>query len=290
MDHSIRILGESKPMTRVFEQVSRAAPLDRPILVVGERGTGKELIAARLHYLSRRWDRPYVKINCGAFSEGILESELFGHEAGAFTGATKRQLGRFERAHGGSLFLDELGNLPLAAQERMLRVIEYGEFERVGGQTLIQIDTRLIAATNEHLPDRVTAGDFRGDLLDRLTFDVITLPPLRERGEDILRLAEFFGIQMASELGLDNFPGWTREAEAALLDIPGRVMFGNCAMWSSAIFISKRTPAHRFKTGSSTPLNGLMIKTALLALQTSIVSPARIPLQTTCRLKKPLPT
>jgi len=220
MDHSIRILGESTAMTRVFEQVSRAAPLDRPILVVGERGTGKELIAARLHYLSRRWDRPYVKINCGAFSEGILESELFGHEAGAFTGATKRQLGRFERAHGGSLFLDELGNLPLAAQERMLRVIEYGEFERVGGQTLIQIDTRLIAATNEHLPDRVTAGDFRGDLLDRLTFDVITLPPLRERGEDILRLAEFFGIQMASELGLDNFPGWTREAEAALLDYP----------------------------------------------------------------------
>ena len=206
MDHGIRILGESKPMTRVFEQVSRAAPLDRPILVVGERGTGKELIAARLHFLSRRWDRPYVKINCGAFSEGILESELFGHEAGAFTSATKRQLGRFERAHGGSLFLDELGNLPLAAQERMLRVIEYGEFERVGGQTLIQIDTRLIAATNEHLPDRVTAGDFRGDLLDRLTFDVITLPPLRERGEDILRLAEFFGIQMASELGLDNFP------------------------------------------------------------------------------------
>ena len=159
-----------------------------------------------------------------------MESELFGHEAGAFTGATKRQLGRFERAHGGSLFLDELGNLPLAAQERMLRVIEYGEFERVGGQTLIQIDTRLIAATNEHLPDRVTAGDFRGDLLDRLTFDVITLPPLRERGEDILRLAEFFGIQMASELGLDNFPGWTRKAEAALLDYPWPGMGGGWGM------------------------------------------------------------
>ena len=172
-----RILGESKAMARVFEQVSRAAQLDRPILVVGERGTGKELIAARLHFLSRRWDQPYVKINCGAFSEGILESELFGHEAGAFTGATKRQLGRFERANGGSLFLDELGNLPLAAQERMLRVIEYGEFERVGGQQLIQIDARLIAATNEHLPDRVATGEFRGDLLDRLTFDVISLPP-----------------------------------------------------------------------------------------------------------------
>ena len=272
MDHSIRILGESKPMTRVFEQVSRAAPLDRPILVVGERGTGKELIAARLHYLSRRWDRPYVKINCGAFSEGILESELFGHEAGAFTGATKRQLGRFERAHGGSLFLDELGNLPLAAQERMLRVIEYGEFERVGGQTLIQIDTRLIAATNEHLPDRVTAGDFRGDLLDRLTFDVITLPPLRERGEDILRLAEFFGIQMASELGWITFQAGRGRPRRRYLIIPGRVMFENCAMWSSAIFISKRTPAHRFKTGSSTPLSGLMSKTAPLALQTSIVS------------------
>ena len=212
-----RILGESKAMARVFEQVSRAAQLDRPILVVGERGTGKELIAARLHFLSRRWDQPYVKINCGAFSEGILESELFGHEAGAFTGATKRQLGRFERAHGGSLFLDELGNLPLAAQERMLRVIEYGEFERVGGQQLIQIDARLIAATNEHLPDRVTAGDFRGDLLDRLTFDVISLPPLRDREHDVLQLAHHFGIQMAAELGLDGFPGWTPEAEASLL-------------------------------------------------------------------------
>jgi len=215
-----RILGESKAMARVFEQVSRAAQLDRPILVVGERGTGKELIAARLHFLSRRWDQPYVKINCGAFSEGILESELFGHEAGAFTGATKRQLGRFERANGGSLFLDELGNLPLAAQERMLRVIEYGEFERVGGQQLIQIDARLIAATNEHLPDRVATGEFRGDLLDRLTFDVISLPPLRDRGHDVLQLAHHFGIRMAAELGLDGFPGWTPEAEASLLAYP----------------------------------------------------------------------
>ena len=164
-----------------MEQVSRVAPLDRPVLVIGERGTGKELIAARLHYLSPRWDRPLVKLNAAAIPETLLESELFGHEAGAFTGAVRRRAGRFELAHGGSLFLDEIANTSLAVQERLLRVVEYGSFDRVGGSAPVQVDVRLIGATNVDLPAAAAAGRFRLDLLDRLAFDVLTVPPLRAR-------------------------------------------------------------------------------------------------------------
>ncbi len=205
--------------------MSQLAPLDKPVLVIGERGTGKELIAARLHYLSTRWDQTYVSLNCAALNENLLESELFGHESGAFTGASKRHEGRFERANGGTLFLDELANTPAAVQEKLLRVIEYGEFERVGGRAPIKVDTRLICATNEDLPTLADAGQFRHDLLDRLAFDVITLPPLRERQEDILLLAEHFAINMARNLGWELFSGFTTRAKAALLDYdwPGNV-------------------------------------------------------------------
>ena len=165
------------------------------MLVVGERGTGKELIASRLHYLSNRWDREFVKMNCAAISDSLLETELFGHDAGAFTGATRAHKGRFERADGGTLFLDELATTSMLVQEKILRVIEYGEFERVGGSSTQQTDVRLIAATNEDLPRLAQNGEFRQDLLDRLAFDVITLPPLRARNEDILLLAEHFRDQ-----------------------------------------------------------------------------------------------
>lgn len=219
------LIGQANSFLSVLEQVSQIAPLDKPVLIIGERGTGKELIAARLHFLSKRWEQNYVKLNCAALSESLLESELFGHEAGAFTGAQKRHEGRFERADGGSLFLDELANTSALVQEKILRVIEYGEFERVGGTKTVRVDTRLIAATNEDLPGLADAGEFRADLLDRLAFDVITLPPLRERREDIMLLAEQFAIQMARELSYELFSGFTESARKTLLDYhwPGNV-------------------------------------------------------------------
>jgi psp operon transcriptional activator len=195
------------------------------VLVIGERGTGKELIAARIHYLSPRWDRPFVQLNCATLVESLLETELFGHEAGSFTGATRRRIGRFELANEGSLFLDELANTSDRVQEKILRVIEYGELERVGGNDTIRTDVRIIGATNEDLPVLAEQGRFRADLLDRLAFDVITLPPLRERPEDILPLAEHFAVKMAGELGLELFHGFDEQARELLLDYswPGNV-------------------------------------------------------------------
>src|SRR5882762_135066 len=164
------LLGESPAFRDMLAHVSRIAPLDRPVLVVGERGTGKELVAARINYLSSRWDKPFVKLNCAALAESLLDSELFGHEAGAFTGATRRRLSRFELADGGTLFLDEIATASLAVQEKILRVIEYGAFERVGGNEVQQVDVRVVAATNVDLPALAASGKFRADLLDRLAF------------------------------------------------------------------------------------------------------------------------
>jgi psp operon transcriptional activator len=211
------LIGQAPVFLDLMEQVSRVAPLDRPVLVIGERGTGKELIAARLHYLSPRWDRPLLKLNAAALPETLLDSELFGHEAGAFTGAMRQRRGRFELADGGSLFLDEIASTSLAVQERLLRVVEYGAFERVGGSATVQVDVRLIGATNVDLPAAAAAGRFRYDLLDRLAFDVLTIPPLRARREDVGLLAEHFGRAMALDLGWPGFPGFGREALDALL-------------------------------------------------------------------------
>jgi psp operon transcriptional activator len=219
------LIGEAPGFLEVLERVSRVAQLNRPVLVIGERGTGKELVAARIHYLSPRWDRPFVKLNCAALAESLLETELFGHEAGSFTGAMRRRLGRFELANEGSLFLDELSNTSERVQEKVLRVIEYGELERVGGNDTIRTDVRIIGATNEDLPALADAGKFRPDLLDRLAFDVITLPPLRERREDIMPLADYFAVKMSGELGLDLFQGFSEEARSQLMDYawPGNV-------------------------------------------------------------------
>ena len=219
------LLGQANSFLEVLEQISQIAPLNKPVLVIGERGTGKELIAARLHFLSQRWEQNYVKLNCAALSESLLESELFGYEAGAFTGASKRREGRFEYADQGTLFLDELANTSALVQEKLLRVIEYGEFERVGGTRTVKVDVRLIAATNEDLPTLSEQGEFRADLLDRLAFDVITIPPLRHRQEDIMLLAENFAINMARELELELFSGFTEKAKRTLLDYdwPGNV-------------------------------------------------------------------
>lgn len=222
---SDNLIGQSNSFVEVLEQVSQIAPLNKPVLIIGERGTGKELIAARCHYLSQRWQQQYLTLNCAALNENLLDSELFGHEAGAFTGAAKRHEGRFERADGGSLFLDELANTSLRVQEKLLRVIEYGQFERVGGRQPVKVDTRLIAATNEDLPTLAAQGEFRSDLLDRLAFDVITLPPLRERREDIMLLAEHFAVSMAREMELELFSGFTEKARKIMLsyDWPGNV-------------------------------------------------------------------
>lgn len=214
------LIGESNSFAEVLEHVSQAAVLNKPILIIGERGTGKELIAQRCHFLSQRWQQHYITLNCASLNDNLLESELFGHEAGAFTGASKRHEGRFERAHGGSLFLDELANTSMLVQEKLLRVIEYGEFERVGGSRPVRVDTRLIAATNEDLPSLARQGKFRHDLLDRLAFDVITLPPLRERREDIMLLAEHFAIAMARELEFELFSGFSETAKQRLLQHP----------------------------------------------------------------------
>jgi psp operon transcriptional activator len=219
------LLGQANSFLEVLEQVSQIAPLSKPVLIIGERGTGKELIAARLHYLSKRWDQNYLKLNCAALNENLLETELFGYDSGAFTGAGKRHEGRFERADNGTLFLDEIANTSGLIQEKLLRVVEYGEFERVGGSKTITTNVRLIAATNEDLPTLADAGEFRADLLDRLAFDVITLPPLRERLEDILLLAESFAMSMARELEFELFSGFTEKAKRSMLEYhwPGNV-------------------------------------------------------------------
>ena len=225
MEPETQFIGQSAAFQDAVERASLAASLDRPVLVIGERGTGKELIAERLHRLSTRWDRPYVILNCAAMPETLIESELFGHEAGAFTGATRTRAGRFEEADGGTLFLDELATMSMGAQERLLRAVEYGEVTRVGSSRPIRVDVRIVAATNEHLPALVDSGRFRADLLDRLSFEVITLPPLRAREGDIEVLATYFGQRMAAILSWEEWPGFGPRALAAMEghDWPGNV-------------------------------------------------------------------
>jgi psp operon transcriptional activator len=225
MQQDVQFIGQSTAFLDSVERASRAAGLNRPVLVIGERGTGKELIAERLHRLSTRWDGPLVTMNCAALTETLIEAELFGHEAGAFTGATKAREGRFEEADGGTLFLDELGTLSPGAQERLLRAVEYGEVTRIGSNRPLRVDVRIIAATNEHLPALVDQGRFRADLLDRLSFEVVTLPPLRAREGDVAILANHFGRRMANELEWSGWPGFAEEALAELEahDWPGNV-------------------------------------------------------------------
>jgi psp operon transcriptional activator len=214
MERANQFVGQSLAFLDAVERASRAAPLNRPVLVIGERGTGKELIAERLHHLSPRWAAPLVVMNCAALPETLIEAELFGHEAGSFTGAAKTRHGRFEEADGGTLFLDELGTLSMPAQDRLLRAVEYGEITRIGASKPLQVDVRIVAATNENLPLQVEKGKFRADLLDRLSFEVVTLPPLRARTGDIPLLADHFGRRMAVELDWPNWPGFSSRAVA----------------------------------------------------------------------------
>ena len=209
-------IGQSEQFLEFQEKLSRVASINRPVLLIGERGTGKELAASRLHYLSQRWQGPYIALNCSSLSPTLMESELFGHERGAFTGAERLRVGRFEAASGGTLFLDEIGTIPMEVQEKILRVVEYGTFERVGSSEYTEVDVRIIAATNANLPALVKEGRFKQDLLDRLSFEVLFLPPLRERKGDILFLAHYFAAKMSFEMGKDYVPEFSEDAALSL--------------------------------------------------------------------------
>lgn len=215
-------LGQSEAFLNFQEKLSLVSKVDRPVLIVGERGTGKELAARRIHFLSKRWQEPLVELNCAALSPSLIESDLFGHEAGAFTGATARRRGRFELANGGTLFLDELGNIPLSVQEKILRVVEYGEFQRVGGMDSVRVNVRIVGATNADLMHLCEQGKFMRDLLDRLSFEVLYVPPLRARQEDILLLANHFASRMAHELGWKEVPEFSEHAARQLEAHPWR--------------------------------------------------------------------
>ena len=218
-------IGESEVYLDFIEAVSRASRVDRPVILVGERGSGKELAARRLHYLSQRWQGPLVTVNLASLPESLIETELFGYESGAFTGAKGTRKGRFEEAEGGTLFLDEIGLVPLSVQEKILRTVEYGTYERVGSSETRHADVRIVSATNADLKKLAKEGKFKEDLLDRLSFEVLFLPPLRERGNDILLLANHFAARMATECSLPYIPYFSPEAEEALMSYawPGNI-------------------------------------------------------------------
>jgi two-component system response regulator HydG len=218
------IIGRSTSMERLLETVAQVAQADATVLITGESGTGKELIAGAIHFNSPRKDKPFVKINCAAITETLLESELFGHEKGSFTGADRRKEGKFRQADGGSLFLDEVSEMSLAMQVKLLRVLQEKELTRVGGEDVIRVDVRVIAATNKNLLDEVEAERFRDDLFYRLNVITLNVPPLRERREDIPLLAQHFLLTF-SEKNNKNLKGFTPQAMDALLkyDWPGNI-------------------------------------------------------------------
>jgi transcriptional regulator with GAF, ATPase, and Fis domain len=218
------IVGTSPPMQEVFDAIEQVADMETTVLVTGETGTGKELVARALHDRSDRADQVFVKVNCAALSSDLIESELFGHEKGAFTGATEQRKGRFELADGGTLLLDEIGELPLDTQAKLLRALQHQAFERVGGSETIEVDTRILAATNRDLEAEVEADRFRSDLYYRLNIFPIELPPLRERDGDVALLAEHFCDRFARRTGKD-VTGLTPNAMAVLqgYDWPGNV-------------------------------------------------------------------
>jgi two-component system nitrogen regulation response regulator GlnG len=205
------LVGQSQPMQQVFKMVGRVSHSDAPVMITGESGSGKELVARAIHHYGNRSPQPFIAINCAAIPENLLESELFGHEKGAFTGAATQRIGRFEQSNGGTLFLDEIGDMPLAVQSKILRVLQDGEFSRVGGNATIKADVRIIAATNKTLEQEVTKKQFREDLFYRLNVVRIHLPPLRQRREDIKLLAEYFLKKIATH---KHLPQLTLSAEA----------------------------------------------------------------------------
>jgi formate hydrogenlyase transcriptional activator len=251
------LLGDSPALRRVREQIAQVAPTDSTVLVQGETGTGKELVARALHEQSARRERPLIKLNCAALPRELVESELFGHEKGAFTGAVQQRRGRFELADGGTLFLDEVGELSLEAQAKLLRVLQEREFERVGGSRSLRVDVRVVAATNRDLQGEVAAARFRADLYFRLAVFPIVIPPLRDRRDDIPRLLEHFVARTARRLGRavdgvspaflerardHDWPGNVRELEN--LVERALIMWRGGALDGADLFASPATGAH----------------------------------------------
>jgi DNA-binding NtrC family response regulator len=249
LDGRVKIIGVSRALQDVFKIVGRVARSDAPVLVTGESGTGKELVAKAIHEYSPRRQQELIAINCGAIPENLLESELFGHEKGSFTGAIARRAGRFEQADGGTLFLDEIGDMPLSVQVKMLRVLQDGTFSRVGSNETLSADVRIVTATNKVLSTEVAAGRFREDLYYRLNVVEIRLPPLRERAEDIPLLAEFFlqritrkngmarirlSAEAISTLQQHRWPGNVRELENTIARA--------CALASSTVLLPADIP------------------------------------------------
>jgi len=249
MDGRVKIIGNSRPLQNVFKLVGRVARSDAPVLISGESGTGKELVAKAVHEYSPRRKSEMITINCGAIPENLLESELFGHEKGSFTGAIARRAGRFEQADSGTLFLDEIGDMPLSIQVKLLRVLQDGTFSRVGSNEMLKTDVRIVAATHKNLASEVTRGHFREDLYYRLNVVELRIPPLRERPEDIPLLAEFFlhnitrkngmaRIRLSSEaiatLQQHYWPGNVRELENTIARA--------CALATSSILLPEDLP------------------------------------------------
>ncbi|MHB9072729.1 MAG: sigma-54-dependent transcriptional regulator [Desulfobaccales bacterium] len=238
------LIGKSKPMQEIYKAIGRVAPTDATVLIRGESGTGKELVARALYQHSLRSAKPFLVINCVAIPETLLESELFGYEKGAFTGAVNRRVGKFEQAHGGTVFLDEIGDMPFSIQAKILRLLQEKSIERLGGREPIPVDVRIIAATNRDLEAALAQGRFREDLYYRLKVVTLGLPPLRERSQDITLLADYFLSRFAKEMDVSN-PGVTNEAKLLLQNYqwPGNVRELANAMQKALIF-SRGYPIH----------------------------------------------
>jgi DNA-binding NtrC family response regulator len=235
-----QIIGGSDAMQRIYRIIERVAPTDAAVLITGETGTGKELVAGALHYLGLKKDGPFIKVNCAALPETLLEAELFGHEKGAFTGATERRMGRFELAHNGTIFLDEIGDMSLTTQAKVLRILQEKEFERVGGNRPVRVEVRVVSATNRDLGALIEQGLFREDLYYRLNDFVIELPPLRERRDDIPLLVQAFLEEFADKYtGRRVTPGVTK----ALMryDWPGNVRELKKVLMNAAIMATSET-------------------------------------------------
>jgi two-component system response regulator AtoC len=282
-----RFLGRTPAMLQVFKTIGRLAKTSESVLILGESGTGKELVATAIHESSSRAGRPFIKVNCAALSSTLLESELFGHERGAFTGAVSQRIGRFEQAEGGTIFLDEIGDLDIDLQAKLLRILQTGQFERVGGNQIIACDVRVISATNHDIAAMVEGKRFREDLLYRLNVVTINLPALRERSEDIALLAEHFVRELAQKYAWPNlaldpqavqwlekqaWPGNVRQLQNVLAR--GATLARGQLILRDDLQSSTATPEENAGVAPKTPTSPLLLKEVLADTESRIIAEA----------------